>query len=265
MEYIIYCDESSARGIKYSDFFGGCIIEAGKIHAIEDALNRKKDELNLHGEIKWTKVTEPYLEKYCTMISTFFSFVRNGDVKVRIMFRKTANQYKQADMPVKDERYFKLYYEFIKHGFGFSTDRSITGDYYAHILLDELPDHSPSADAFKDYLCRLPKVLSWANTGLKVRKRDVGEVCSHDHVVLQCVDIILGAMYFRLNNLHKVKEPGQRIRGKRTRAKEKLYEHILEEIQTIHSGFNIGVSTGSRGYENPHWESPYEHWEFKPY
>lgn len=102
MEYIIYCDESSARGIKYSDFFGGCIVEAGKIHAIEDALNGKKEELNLHGEIKWTKVTEPYLDKYCAMISTFFSFVRNGDVKVRIMFRKTANQYKQADMPVKD-------------------------------------------------------------------------------------------------------------------------------------------------------------------
>ena len=265
MEYIIYCDESSARGIKYSDFFGGCIVEAGKIHAIEDALNGKKEELNLHGEIKWTKVTEPYLDKYCAMISTFFSFVRNGDVKVRIMFRKTANQYKQADMPVKDERYFKLYYEFIKHGFGFFSDRSITGDYHVHILLDELPDHSPSADAFKDYLCRLPKVLSGTNTGMKVRKRDVGEVCSHDHVVLQCVDIILGAMYFRLNNLHKEKEPGQRIRGKRTRAKEKLYEHILEEIRTIHPVFNIGVSTGARGYENPHWESPYEHWEFKPY
>jgi hypothetical protein len=27
--------------------------------------------------------------------------------------------------------------------------------------------------------------------------------------------------------------------------------------------FNVGVSTGDRGYSNPHWESPYEHWLFR--
>ena len=265
MEYICYCDESSSYGEKYSDFFGGCIVRADRLHQIEQALNNKKTELNLHGEVKWTKITEPYKEKYCELIRLFFQFIQTGDIKVRIMFRKTENQYSPENRPVKDERYFKLYYEFIKHAFGFATDKAVTGEYYVHLLLDELPDQSASAGAFKDYLCRLPNVLAHKNTGLNIRKRDIGEVKSHDHVLLQCVDVVLGAMYFRLNNLHLSKEPGQRYRGKRTRAKESVYKCIHDEICKVHPRFNIGVSTGAHGFEYPHWSSPYEHWEFKPY
>lgn len=265
MEYIVYCDESASYGDKYSDFFGGCIVSASKLPEISQALINKKNELNLHGEVKWTKVTDPYKEKYCELIRLFFQYVQNGDIRIRIMFRKTENQYSPKNRPVKDERYFKLYYEFIKHAFGFSTDKEVTGEYHVHFLLDELPDHSASADSFKEYLCRLPGILSRDNTGLSIRKRDIGEVRSHDHVLLQCVDIVLGAMYFRLNNLHLAKEPGQRFRGKRTRAKEHVYKCIYKEICQIHPRFNIGVSTGARDYQYPHWNSPYEHWEFKPY
>ena len=87
MEYILYCDESSSDGPKYSDFFGGCIIDSACLKSVEDALNAKKEELNLHGEIKWTKVTGQYLEKYIAVIDMFFDFVKSGKIKVRIMFR----------------------------------------------------------------------------------------------------------------------------------------------------------------------------------
>ena len=78
MEYILYCDESSSEGPKYSDFFGGCIINSADLKNVESALNAKKDELNLHGEIKWTKVTAQYLEKYIAMVDLFFDFIRDG-------------------------------------------------------------------------------------------------------------------------------------------------------------------------------------------
>lgn len=97
-----------------------------------------------------------------------------------------------------------------------------------------------------------------------INSGDVAEVCSHDHVLLQCTDIILGAMYFRLNNLHLEKPAGSRTRGKRTIAKEKLYKHINSLISSILPHFNIGLSTGKRGYQNPSWELPYSHWKFKP-
>ena len=79
---------------------------------------------------------------------------------------------------------------------------------------------------------------------------------------MQCVDVVLGAMFFKLNGLNKVIPQGETRRGKRTVAKEKLYQHIYKRISEIHPAFNAGVSTGSRGRNNPHWESPYEHWKF---
>ena len=57
MEYIIYCDESVSDGIYYTDFFGGVLVCNTDYDVIKDALNAKKLELNLHGEIKWVKVT----------------------------------------------------------------------------------------------------------------------------------------------------------------------------------------------------------------
>ncbi len=78
------------------------------------------------------------------------------------------------------------------------------------------------------------------------------------------LSVVLGAMNFKLNGFNKIKPEGSRTRGKRTIAKEKLYKHIHGKICEIHPTFNIGVSTGSRGYENPHWNSPYEHWLFVP-
>lgn len=72
-------------------------------------------------------------------------------------------------------------------------------------------------------------------------------------------------MHFRLNKLNRAIPEGKTRRGKKTIAKEKLYNAILEEIQTIHPRFNIGVSTGARNYAYPYWESPYEHWCFIPY
>ena len=57
MEYIIYCDESVSDGKYYTDFFGGVLVRNTHIDAIREALDAKKQELNLSGEIKWVKVT----------------------------------------------------------------------------------------------------------------------------------------------------------------------------------------------------------------
>lgn len=264
MEYILYCDESSSKGEYYSDFFGGCIISANRQKLVEKALNEKKTELNITAEVKWTKITENYLKKYCELIHLFFEFVRMGDIRVRIMFRKTSNQYEGGKQIKNDDRYFKLYYQFLKHSFGFSTDKCVTGDYYVHFYLDELPDHSERANAFKDYLCGMQNIHDMARSGLHIRKRDIGEVKSHSHILLQCTDVVLGAMHFKLNKLNTVVLEKEGKRGKKTIAKEKMYKYIFKEITTIHPNFNAGISTGFRNYNYPHWESPYEHWCFVP-
>lgn len=90
------------------------------------------------------------------------------------------------------------------------------------------------------------------------------EIRSHDHVLAQCLDIVLGAMAFRLNDKHREKLPGTKRRGKRTVAKEALYKTILAEIRCIRPGFNIGVSTSSQGNPHNRWSAPYLHWSFVP-
>ena len=72
----------------------------------------------------------------------------------------------------------------------------------------------------------------------------IAEVDSHEHSILQAVDVVLGSMQFRLNDFHRAKPPGQARRGKKTIAKEKLYKRISQRIRSIYPNFNIGISTG---------------------
>ena len=71
-------------------------------------------------------------------------------------------------------------------------------------------------------------------------------------------------MAFRLNDMHKVKPPGERTRGKRTIAKEKVYKHISQRIRDIYPNFNIGITRGKEGDSRNYWNHPYRHWSFKP-
>lgn len=102
VEYTLYCDESSSKGKLYADFYGGSLVRSSQLSSIEKALNAKKAELNLHGEIKWSKVTDQYLTHYQEMIRLFFEFVRAGDIRIRIMFRSKADQYASNEMSRKD-------------------------------------------------------------------------------------------------------------------------------------------------------------------
>ena len=262
MEYIIYCDESSQTGAKFGDFFGGCIVSSKDLNAIIQALNQCKQDNNLLGEIKWNKLTENYLQKYINVIDLFFDYIAQGKIKMRVMFRKV------TDMPsvpyTTDDKYFKLYYQFLKHSFGLMSIPQELGTVYARIYLDQLPDTTQKSRLFKHALLSMPDTRDFSNANLHIRPSDIAEVVSHDHVILQCVDIILGSMYFRLNDLHKVIPAGQTRRGKRTVAKEKLFNHISQRIRQIVPYFNIGVSTGQRESTNPHWDAPYEHWRFVP-
>jgi hypothetical protein len=71
-EYIIYCDESEKAGKHFSNFYGGALETSDDIDNVRDALATKKAELNLFDEVKWTKITEAYEEKYKELMSCFF-------------------------------------------------------------------------------------------------------------------------------------------------------------------------------------------------
>jgi hypothetical protein len=85
-------------------------------------LNQKKLHLNLRGgEVKWSKVTDRYVEKYIELIQDFFALVKSRELKVRIMFRQNAYELDQLTQEDLDTRYFKLYYQFVKHAFALES------------------------------------------------------------------------------------------------------------------------------------------------
>jgi hypothetical protein len=262
-ELIIICDESDKEGDYFSNFYGGVLVGGSKYEKISYDLNQVKNALNLFGEVKWQKVTERYLDKYIALMTVFFEKLRSGDVKIRIMF--THNAWKPTNLTQEDKEfgYFKLYYQFIKHAFGLQYIDNRNKNISLRIYLDEMPDTKKKSEAFKDYLHGLQNVITPKNSTFRIEKQNIAEVSSHDHVLLQCMDVVLGSMSFKLNNKHKVKLPGKRTRGKRTIAKEKLYKYIYHEICSIRPHFNIGCTTGHYIYPESRWRDPYRHWCFK--
>lgn len=264
MDYILYCDESEIEGRFFSNFYGGALIDGKHLDKVNAELNNKKLALNLHGEIKWQKVTSNYLQKYKEIIDFFFDYVKKNTIKIRIMFSQNCRVPINLTHEQKDNSYFKLYYQFIKHAFGFQYCNDCGDTIYLKPYFDMLPDTKEKCDIFKEYILKLQQSDLFKKANIAIRKEDITEVISHNHVILQCMDIILGSIFFRLNDLHLEKPEGSWKRGKRTIAKEQLYKHILKHIREINPGFNIGTSTGTAGRPENRWFHPYRHWLFEP-
>ena len=257
-EYILFCDEFDRRGKYYSNFYGGVIVGASQYQRITDRLNEKKAELNLYQEVKWSKVTERYYSKYQELIATFFEEIAEGHLRVRIMFRQNAHLPRGLTREQVEWSYYLLYYQFIKHSFGLEH---VSVPLRLRLYFDQFPDTEEKSEQFKGFLLGLTKTRKWQ--AIDIKREDITEVHSHDHVLVQCLDIVLGSMSFRLNDKHKEKPAGATRRGKRTIAKEKLYKEILAEIRKIRPGFNIGMSTEVKSLAE-RWEKPYLHWAFVP-
>ncbi|MCJ9749478.1 DUF3800 domain-containing protein [Neorhizobium sp. BETTINA12A] len=263
--YTIFCDESAKKGRYFSNFYGGALLKSEDRQAIEAHLRAKQAELNISGEMKWTKITKNYQEKYIEYIRLYFDFVRTGRIKLRIMFTHNYRRAKNLTDDHHENQYFILYYQMLKHAFGLQySNPNFIDRIYVSTLLDEIPDTKEKLEKFRNFIAGIENTVQYRGKGIYFLKDQIGDVNSHDHAILQGLDIILGSIYFRLNDLHKEKPEGQRIRAKRTIAKENVYNEINRQIRSIYPNFNIGVTTGAADGESVRWTHPYRHWCFRP-
>jgi hypothetical protein len=263
MKYIIYCDESDDRGAFFSNFYGGALIRASDREAIEADLRNAKRRLQ--GEVKWVKICAHNEADYIAFIDVFFNFIKDGIVKTRIMFTQNINQIQHLQSLDGENEFFMLYYQFIKHAFGLrycNDDNKETVD--VMIYLDDAPDTKEKLENFKNYMSSLSTYPIFFNNKISIDRDNITEVDSKNHIILQAVDVVLGSMQFRLNELHKAISKGQRHRGRRTRAKYRVYQHINSRIRKIYPGFNVGKSTGQDDGPEVKWSHPYRHWCFVP-
>lgn len=264
-EYIVYCDESITKGEYYSNFYGGAVVSSTDFDTVVQKLNEKKVSLNLFNEIKWTKVSANYLEKYIEFINCYFDLIEERKIKIRIMFRR--NQYDARHLTEYQELngFYLLYYQFLKNAFGFQYASGCCEDTVVlRTYFDRLPNTKEQNDRFKNYIYDLQNLADFKRGHVVINREDITDVDSKQHVILQGMDIILGSIQFKLNKENLRKPEGARARGKRTIAKEKLYKAISYRIQKIYPHFNIGISTAFVDDKTKLWTQPYRHWSFIP-
>jgi hypothetical protein len=263
--YIIYTDESDKKGRFYSNFFGGVLLSASDREPISFELDRVKAELGLLHELKWQFVDQSCVDRYIKFIQVYFAYIAASRLKVRVMFTQNMRVPINLEQRHHDDQYFLLYYQFLKHSFGLKhCDHGPMQNVFFSILPDKIPDTKDRFERFKDYLCRIPSSRSMRETHVYIPRASIGDVDSAKHVILQGLDIILGAMCSRLNEKLQEKPAGKSRRGKRTLAKEKLYKAINVEIRKIYPNFNVGVGTACHYGPSDRWTQPYRHWLFMP-
>lgn len=263
--YIIYADESDKKGRFYSNFFGGVLLSADEQQRITRELDEVKAELGLTHEVKWQHVDSTCVDRYIEFVRAYFKYIASSRLKVRIMFTQNMRVPINLVKRHHDDQYFLLYYQFIKHAFGLKyADHSLHQAVFVAVLPDNIPDTKARIERFKDYLCRIPVSRFMRGTNLYIPKNSISDVDSKKHVILQGLDLILGAMCSRLNDKLKEKPAGKHRRGKRTLAKERLYKEINKEIRKIYPNFNVGVGTACHYGPSDRWTQPYRHWLFMP-
>ena len=263
-EYVIYADESEKRGKYYSNFYGGALVRSKNLQEVWETLVATKARLGLGAEVKWGKVTDRYLDRYVALMDVLFALVASGKIKMRLMFTQNVHAPVNLSREQRENAYFLLYYQFVKHAFGLAHSNPSRQPVNCRLYFDKLPDTKEKVAVFKGHLCALSRSPEFRRARVRIDPDQIVEVDSHDHVVLKCLDVVLGAIQFRLNDKHKQKRPGSSRRGKKTVAKEKLYRHINRLIRSLYPNFNIGISTGVHGDVATHWHHAYRHWCFIP-
>jgi hypothetical protein len=217
--YVVYCDESDRKGKHYSYFFGMIAFETENYSQIENFLFNCKTDINnnpYRGELKWSKISNSAQDEfiYKKFIDGIFDCLQSGKILIRIFC--CDNIYMESSFNDEILSFHKLYYTSLVGNFKyFNINR---------VHFDRLPyQNKEKIKEFKELIA----------TGLNVKADNLIEVDSSKHSFSQAIDVILGAMSFRLNDKHKHKEKNQKQRGKKTIAKERMYKYIINKIRIL--------------------------------
>lgn len=241
------------------------MVSSENLVEVETRLTAARSRNFLESELKWTKITEQFESKYLDYIDQVFDIIQSGKAKIRIMFTQNSFMPDNYRRDESGDTYFKLYYQFIKHAFGLIYHPPCSTPIRIRLMMDQLPDTREGAKRFKAFLAGLGRLQQFQEAGILLDEDHIAEVDSKRHDPLQALDIILGAMNFRLNGMHEHIPDGAKVRGRRTRAKERVYKHINKRINEIYPHFNIGATTGIKSDRTNRWSHSYRHWRFIPY
>lgn len=256
----IYSDESRHRNERFL-LLGGIWIEEEKVKIVEARIHelRKKHgyinsegiRIDFHGEFKWTKLSDKYLELYKELVDVFFDCIDKDILRSCIMLVDTKDPYIVAQSNIKKEGYFKLLYQLYLHNskipavYKIFPDR-ITNPDQKNINFETLDKFLEVA--FKKKFAPLMNPKDFV--GVRGFVNNITPVDSKDVQQIQLIDVIMGALGYLQNGLFKKDDA--------KKSKVELMKYIFEKIAL--SGF-IQI-TGKTYYVAK--STKFNIWMFKP-
>ena len=194
----IYCDESCHLENDHKDFmFLGLVSSAyNQVRLHSSQINELKRKHNFYAEIKWSKVSQSKYHFYSELIDYFFA----TDLKFRAIGVDKSKINHQLFSQTHDEFYYKMYYQLLNY--------KINSLYCYNVYLD-----------IKDTLSarKVRKLREILNVRYGVF-RNVQNIRSHESVLMQLTDFLLGAISYYKND-----------KEKKNQAKVQLMERIIRK------------------------------------
>jgi hypothetical protein len=271
--FVVYADESNThdRSLAHRQFYGGCLVPAEDRDAVARQLGSLAHRLGLLGELKWRKVRPENADRVLQVMNAFFDLIEGRRMKLRVMWLPRSMDDVLRDPRYADYGYYLLYYFFIVSGFALSRHGEAF-EVLVEFFPDTLPDEPEKKQRFVDFLTEAHRSPRYGGRApFKIVR--VADVDSKKHVLLQCCDVVIGALGFLMNA--RGEESGVEPLMEGTRIRERFAHHIVERIARVHRtqvakapAYSLTRSTwpGSTASGEllavNHWRFPYRQWCF---
>ncbi len=199
----IYCDESCHIENDHKRYMLlGCVSSAyNQVKRHSQRIKDLKEKHHFYGEIKWSNVSNSQIKFYKDLIDYFF----DTDLRFRaVVVDKTKLKNDEFDQDY-DDFYYKMYYYLLNH-----KKNSL---YNYNVYLD-------IKDTLSAY--KVSKLKDILNIKFGVF-RNVQNIRSHESLIMQLCDLIMGALSYNLNdNNKKVTAKMQLVEQIKNHAKQEL-------------------------------------------
>lgn len=176
----IYCDESCHIEHDHKDymFLGSVSCAYPQVRRHTKRIEELKRAHNFYAEIKWSNVSMSKVKFYLDLIDYFF----DTDLRFRTIGIKKDQIKYDDDEVTYDDFYYKMYYLLLNY--------KIDTLHHYNVYLD-----------IKDTLSaqKVRKLKTILNVKYGVF-RNVQNICSHESLLMQLADLIMGAIAYNIND-----------------------------------------------------------------
>lgn len=195
----IYGDESRQTKERFM-VLGGIILDQRYLERFNQTMANFRQEFGMNSELKWQKVSRQKLDAYKAFIDYFFALNNNDLAHFHAMLIDNHKlDHRKFSSGNKEVGFYKMYYQLLLHSFG-RRYHSKQGKERFIVILD-----------YRNTSYRLSDLKVILNRGIRKRYGadydpfvSVEARDSKKSEVLQINDLLVGAVGYQANELHKV-------------------------------------------------------------